>query len=90
MVFYRLNSKNTFKEIYFFNNQFKEMDSNPDVLNWHKWKQVNDSTFQIAYINYRLFNLSDSLAVFGNIKRPQDTIRLLKVKVQGDVFASYR
>jgi hypothetical protein len=90
LKFYKLNSDNTFNEIYFFDNKFTELNSNPDVLNWRKWKQISDSTFQIAHIDHRLLSLTDTLALFGNIKRPQDSIRLLRVKIQNDTFTSYR
>jgi hypothetical protein len=66
------------------------MDSHLDVLNWRKWKQINDSMFQIAHIDHRLISLTDTLVLFGNMKRPQDSIRLLRVKIQNNAFTSYR
>ena len=80
LKFFKLNSDNTFTELY----------SNPDILNWHKWEQVNDTIFKFAYIDHRIVTLTDSIALFGNIKRPQDTLALLRVKIHSGAFTSYR
>jgi hypothetical protein len=90
LAFFRFNSDNTFDELYFDGKQFKEMDSNPDVLNWHKWQQVNDSIFEVAYVEHRLISLTDSLVVFINVKMPRDTLALLRVKTLNGSFTSYR
>ncbi len=90
LAFFKFNSDNTFTELYFIDNQFQEIDSNPDVANLHKWEEINDSTFKVAHIEHRIINLSDSFALFGNIKRPQDTLALLRVKFKNGMFINYR
>ncbi|MES2430761.1 MAG: hypothetical protein V4556_07465 [Bacteroidota bacterium] len=89
LEFFKFNSDNTFDEIYFLDNKFKKMDSNPDILNWHKWQQVSDSIFKIAHIEFRVITLMDSFAQFGNIKRQQDTLTLLRKKILKGSFTSY-
>ena len=76
--YFRFNKDHTYKEIYFFYNKFKNIDSNPDIINHHKWKIFNDSILEIAFIKYRIIVLNDSLGSFVNIKRPFDTILLKK------------
>ena len=90
LAFFKFNSDHTFNELYFIDNQFKEKDSNPDVVNWHKWEQTNDSTFKVAYIEHRIISLSDSFALLENIKRSQDTLALLRVKIKNGTFTNYR
>jgi hypothetical protein len=90
-VFYRINSDNSFNEISFLRSgKFIQYDSNPDVIDWHKWKLINDSIFEFGYVKLRINSLTDSLALFGNIKRPQDSLRLLKVSIENGRFTNYR
>jgi hypothetical protein len=90
LAFFKFNSDNTFNELYFIDNKFTEIDSNPDVVDWHKWEQINDSIFKVAYIEHRIISLSDSFALLGNIKRIQDTLALLRVKIKNGMFTNYR
>ncbi len=89
VFFFRINSDNSFNEVAFRSKNLKDIDSNPDVHNWHKWKVINDSTFEIGKIPHRIIYLSDTFSLFVNIKRPQDSLRLLRVKIQDNRFTNY-
>lgn len=90
LEFYKLNSDGSFNEIDIRNGKIEEYDSNPDVLNWHTWQLPNDSIFEIADIRFRVVNLTDSITLFQNIKRPQDSLRLVRVKVINGAVTKYQ
>ncbi|OJW37258.1 MAG: hypothetical protein BGO54_11635 [Sphingobacteriales bacterium 46-32] len=77
--YYRFNKNNSYDEIYFFDNKFKIISSNPDVKNYHKWAIVNDSLITISFLDYKILLLNDSLVNFVSIKRPTDSLFLKKV-----------
>lgn len=77
-LFLRFKKNGKYEDLTKIGDDFKSTESHPDILNYHKWKVLNDSVVSIASIKYRI-NISneDSIRLF-NIKRIQDTLLLKK------------
>lgn len=79
-IFYRFHS-NKLDEVMYFDNEFKKMNSNPDIINWQKWNIVNDSIIRFSWSDHKILELNDSIAVFLNMKRTTDTLFLRKILI---------
>lgn len=80
-IFLKFKSNNTYEELEYVNNEFKQINSNPDIKDYHKWEMVNDSIIKIAFIPFKIIFLNDSIGKFLNVRRPQDTLLIKNYKI---------
>ncbi len=67
------------EELLLRNSKFVDPNLSSDVINYKKWRIINDSTISIYLIPYNVEILNDSLFIGVNKKHNDDTIKLIKI-----------